>query len=111
MVLGSNFTAIANQIFNWVIQTPVAMVHFISGDTIGKSQKLMSQADAKKRFFRAQNLLNQLHCMWHGCRITRTVGNKIAIRLKVFTFLQGNARREDFQICAPIDQALQNYGV
>ena len=50
VVLRGNLAKPRNNILNRVIQPPVAMVHFKSGDIVGQSQQLVTKADAKNRF-------------------------------------------------------------
>src|SRR4051812_33403617 len=50
MVLGCNFALACNQIFHRVIEPPVSMMHFISWNSVSKSEQLVSQTNPKHRF-------------------------------------------------------------
>src|SRR6185437_7011797 len=79
MILCSDLAFTRNQIFNRMVQTSVAMMHFKGRDTISQRQQLLSETNSKKWFLRLKNLFYRVNGVLHWLRITWAIADKIAI--------------------------------
>ena len=73
MVLGGDHHPAGFEVFDRLIGSPMAKFQFECPSTKGQAQKLVTQTDAKNRFF-TNKLTNGLNGIWDTFGIPRPVG-------------------------------------
>ena len=96
VVLGGDLTFAGHQVFDRLVGSAMAVMHFISADAIGQCQQLMPQTNAEEWFAAVQDLLHGLHRIVHGSRIAGTVGNEEGVRVPFYGFTEGCFGRKYF---------------
>jgi hypothetical protein len=82
MILRSDLAISGHEIFDGMVKSSVTMVHLEGGNTIGKCQQLMSEADPEKRLACLKDILYGFHCIVHGTGVTRAVRYEKAMRVE-----------------------------
>ena len=73
MVLGRNLDFARFEIFHWLVGAPVPELELKSFASEGLSEDLVSQTDAKDGHARLNEIVNRLHSVAQGGRITRSI--------------------------------------
>lgn len=77
VVLAGDLTESGTEVFHRVIESAVAMMEFIGGQTGRQRKQLLAEADAKKRFAISEHFFHSFHCIRHGSRVAGAIGKKV----------------------------------
>ena len=83
MILRSDFTLPCDDIFNRMIQASMSMMHLERRYAVRESQQLVSKANAECGFLFIQQILYRIDRVIHSCRVTRTIGDEIAVWIEL----------------------------
>src|SRR5262245_8420102 len=87
-----------------MVDSPVAVEHFIGRDSAGKSKNLVAEANSEKWNVVVEYLLYCFYHTRHGRRVARAVGNHVPVRLPLFHFCVRSCHRINMHAASALNQ-------